>query len=627
MNKAVMAVRALTAVVAAACLAAGCAKKPGREAAAGTVNTLPIVYGTLTDQRDGREYKTVKIGKQVWMAQNLNYPADGSRCEAEVESECGAYGRMYDWKTALAVCPNGWHLPTRAEWGELTMLAGDQEIRGFNGTAGKKLKSTSGWGDKERFNGTDAYGFSAIPCARGDYAKWWTATEYSISGQVYKRGLDVFDEYTVESNGDMRGFEPVRCVQDAENQGVQPPSEIRGGRLVDGRDDKRYTIVTIGNKMWMAENLNYRPPRDSSWCYGDDDRNCEEYGRLYDWNAAMKACPAGWHLPTRAEWKNLAVAAGGGGAVEGAKSRAGAALKAKWHSIYEYDGTDDYGFTALPGGIHHPRGFALKGEGGYWWIAERSVGDSACYFALIKGVDDAAWGEDYAAYGMSVRCVNDFDIPAPPPTPPAPPPSAVVGGQLVDGRDGKKYKAAKINGKTWMAQNLDYQPPSGMALCYNDDTSVCKKYGRLYDWRTAMKACPVGWHLPTRKEWGELAVFAGGTGAYGEEGVAGKKLKSKKGWSVGRAGTDNYGFSALPGGRSTDGYFFYSGADGIPLGGMLGLPGIFGLSDSYGVWWTADEYGCCNKAYYRLIGSGSDMPEYDDEVSDGLSVRCVADDG
>jgi len=636
-------VAAATVLVVGVVGGSGCAKKPGREAAPDVVDILPIIiYDTLTDDRDGKTYKTVKIGDQTWMAENLNYRADSSGCLDDDESNCDKYGRWYDWETALKVCPAGWHLPTRLDWGKLVLFAGDKRIDGFEGTAGKKLKSTAGWGE-DKFNGTNEYGFSAIPNGRGgkgQYTDWWTATEYSISDYAYQRGIHAFDEYMAESHDDKSNFTSVRCVQDAENPALQPPSAIRGGRLVDSRDDKKYKIVTMGNKMWMAENLNYRPPTDSSWCYDNQESNCKEYGRLYDWNTAMKSCPAGWHLPTLKEWDNLASYAGG------AKGQAGTALKSKWRSIYEYDGTDEYGFSALPGGVRFPNNdFNNADYSGYWWTTEKSNGDSAYFRGVSRSMADLMWGRDHVGYGLSVRCVNDADIPAPPsPTPqpsivrggrsipvpqpsPPPQPSVVKDGRLIDGRDGKKYKTAKINGKTWMAENLNYQSPTGISLCYNDDTSACEKYGRLYDWRTAMKACPDGWHLPTREEWGDLAVFAGGTGEYGDgdDGVAGKKLKSKTGWFIGRAGTNNYGFSALPGGRSSNGSFFYSGIDGISVGGVLGLPIPFGLSDSYGVWWTATEYGCCDKAYYRLIGLDKDMPEYDDEMSDGLSVRCVRD--
>jgi len=162
---------------------------------------------------------------------------------------------------------------------------------------------------------------------------------------------------------------------------------------------------------------------------------------------------------------------------------------------------------------------------------------------------------------------------------------------FTDSRDGKKYRIVKIGNQIWMAENLNFK--TGNSWCYDNDESYCQKYGRLYDWNTAMKACPVGWSLPTFEDWDDLVEVAGGK-------VAGKKLKSKTDWN----GTDDFGFSALPGGgRSTDGAFGSVGGDGH--------------------WWGATEYGSGN-AYRRPMHSGSeDVLEYWSSKSLGVSVRCV----
>ncbi len=154
-----------------------------------------------------------------------------------------------------------------------------------------------------------------------------------------------------------------------------------------------------------------------------------------------------------------------------------------------------------------------------------------------------------------------------------------------------------------MGENLNYQPSTGNSWCYSGSVDNCVKYGRLYDWSTANTVCPVGWHLPSRQEWGDLAKAAGGTGDYGASGTAGKKLKSTSGWNSN--GTDDFGFSALPGGtRGSGGSFYNAGFDGN--------------------WWTATEYSESN-AYYRVMYYNDDVYENNVDKSYGFSVRCAQD--
>jgi uncharacterized protein (TIGR02145 family) len=152
--------------------------------------TVCFAQNTFTDSRDGKKYKSVKIGEQTWMSQNLDYggeDGDIGVCSDNDPKNCQKYGRLYNWEDAMVACPDGWHLPSDEEWQSLANFAGGIEI------AGRKLKSRSGWekwdcewtavDDRGRTTklskcNLDSYGFSALPSSsKGTYSDWWTATE------------------------------------------------------------------------------------------------------------------------------------------------------------------------------------------------------------------------------------------------------------------------------------------------------------------------------------------------------------------------------------------------------------------------------------------------------------------
>jgi len=184
--------------------------------------------GTFTDDRDKKKYKTSLIGGKRWMSENLNYkPKSGnSWCYNDSASYCVKYGRLYDWETARTVCPKGYHLPSREEWGALVKAAGGD-------AAGKALKSKSGWryegevdDEDERIdgNGTDRFGFSAKSSGYRTYdgdgyyqvndgvAFWWTSSEYG-KDYAYYWYMDYSDE--ADEDKTLMGFGySVRCVGD-----------------------------------------------------------------------------------------------------------------------------------------------------------------------------------------------------------------------------------------------------------------------------------------------------------------------------------------------------------------------------------------------------------------------------
>ena len=225
-------------------------------------------YGTLTDDRDGQTYKTVKIGEQWWMAENLNYAYTGvpfkyvlstdsnlvyysdstSWCYDNDAANCAKYGRLYTWAAAMdsagiipgntangcgyygefcnlgegkvrGVCPEGWHLPDTTEWKTLF------DAVGGDATAGIMLKSTEGWNDYygTSGNGSDTYSFSALPAGlrngsgdyiyEGYYADFWSSTEHNSYNAYSMRLRYNSDLAYLDGNLKYLGFS-VRCLKD-----------------------------------------------------------------------------------------------------------------------------------------------------------------------------------------------------------------------------------------------------------------------------------------------------------------------------------------------------------------------------------------------------------------------------
>ena len=203
-----------------------------------------IVYASLTDERDLKTYKTVVIGTQTWMAENLdyadsiNYPSMTGRnwCYKNSLDSCAKYGRLYTWATAMdsagtfstngkncgydrtcsptypvrGICPEGWHLPTKAEFDTLFTAVGGKSI------AGKMLKSQTGW--KQNDNGIDGYGFSALPAGLRIYngpgaAFFWSATAIN-SSYAYYMSLNFNVEFADLSYYYKNIAFSVRCLKD-----------------------------------------------------------------------------------------------------------------------------------------------------------------------------------------------------------------------------------------------------------------------------------------------------------------------------------------------------------------------------------------------------------------------------
>ncbi len=205
--------------------------------------------GTFTDKRDGKIYKTVVIGNQVWTIKNLDvstFRNGDPITEAKTKEEwiktgkerkpawCyydndtangRIYGKIYNWyavNDTRGLAPAGWHVPTDAEWTTLTNFLGGE------GTAGKKMKSTSGWKETSNTTNTNTSGFSGLPgggCLssgtfynKEGFGYWWSSTEVNSStgvntNRIWNRNLNYYNGIVNRGGSEITSGEYVRCIK------------------------------------------------------------------------------------------------------------------------------------------------------------------------------------------------------------------------------------------------------------------------------------------------------------------------------------------------------------------------------------------------------------------------------
>jgi uncharacterized protein (TIGR02145 family) len=271
-------------------------------------------------------------------------------------------------------------------------------------------------------NITDNGGFSIT--ARG--VCWSTSQNPTISDSHTSDGTGT-GSYTSEITGLAEGTTYYVRAYAANNQGTSYGAEKQfttnqqmSGTFTDPRDGQKYNWVRIGNKDWMAENLNYdQNSYGNDWCYENSTDSCNKYGRLYDWAAVMQGanssntnpsgvqgvCPDGWHVPSDDEWVELInyVADNGYNGTEGT------ALKSSTGWNEGGNGTDIYGFAALPGGLRNGTSgnFYNIGYGGYYWSATEEASDAAWQWLFDHNNEDVSRNNLSKNAGISVRCVRE----------------------------------------------------------------------------------------------------------------------------------------------------------------------------------------------------------------------------
>jgi len=411
----------------------------------------PYSYGELVDNRDGHVYKTIKIGEQTWMAENLNFeyhnikafnPAQilPSLCYNSRDS-CAKYGRLYSWSTAMdsatiygksgqncgiwsnnkeefcknevynyvrGACPENWHIPTESDVNSLiayskTSIENQNWMRHY-------------WVYTEKEDD-----FSDV---FSKYGFLWTSLEIDSSRATL---LNLIGNEIESIEGLKQNAYFIRCVKD-----MSPIYHIEHGTMTDERDGQVYKTVKIGDQWWMAENLNYELPKQEfygfestlSLCYNNEPDSCAKYGRLYTFAAATDCCPISpnyinsdsysphgicpenWHIPSVNEWKILLNVVNG--FATDLKSTSG------W--IDDGNGYDILDFRLLPAGYY--RNYEILEEMGFDYevpefdddskkIEFTNIGQQACYWTPRHSTRRSFYGDTYQLENAYSFCFSN----------------------------------------------------------------------------------------------------------------------------------------------------------------------------------------------------------------------------
>jgi uncharacterized protein (TIGR02145 family) len=368
---------------------------------------------------NGKKYRTVKIGEQTWMAENLADASSGVWYDNDQATyEPLRYGKLYTWTEAMAINVPGWHLPYPTEFITLANTVGGI------GIAGTKLKSRSGWDDDG--NGTDDYGFNAKPSGTsfptnpptfiyaGKQCWMWTNMEKSATHAFMMELMHdesrMMDPTTASAVKDGRC-----CIRLIKDMSVN----------IGGRD---YRVVQIGNQLWMAENLDWKfntlnfrdsvnNPLDATTAiqaayYNYDEGtygvNGDKYGLLYNWYAvdylnhhlADLGVPDGWHIPTRVELATL---------VSTCDTDVATKLKSTTGWNNSSNGTDYYGFSLVPTGVQVSSvDTNTVGNVGFLSLSDEYSSGSAYYGYIDISSSTIEEQSNDKTYGLSVRLVKNL---------------------------------------------------------------------------------------------------------------------------------------------------------------------------------------------------------------------------
>ena len=609
----------------------------------------PAVSGTMTDSRDGQSYKTVTIGTQTWMAQNLNYKTTNSFCYEDNASNCTKYGRLYTWDAAMEACPSGWHLPDTTEWNMLVSVAGGWY-------EGGKLKSTNDWYHSE--DNTDDFGFSVLPAGhwskvgkyalRNNDAYFWSSTIATYSDEALDFHLSNSVGMEIEVYVKKETRNSVRCVKGKTTEKTSSSNKEKmssSSKKVDSSSS--ITPKSSSSKKNVVSS-------SSSGAKGSSSSVSRSSSSSFIWKPSSSSSSESIFIPPSSSSVAVSPSLTDGGTCAPVYAIVESGEKVIWkYTVGGIVKTTDmlsanFKWTT-PGGSPE----SLEGKGSKYMSDSVTYAMSGQHTATLilsttKGSfnltcepvqvnpssSSIAFPMSSSSSSITQKSSSSVALPVSSSSSVIPSSSSVSSpmsswsgggagaiGSITDTRDGQTYKTVTIGSQIWMAQNLNYETEN--SYCNEDNPSNCSKYGRLYSWGAAMDSvglwsangkgcgngvtcsptysvrgvCPTGWHLPNNSEWEQLFIAVGGSS------TAGKMLRSSDGWSDGDNGMDAYSFAALPAGFRDD-------------------RGKYGLGGNLFIWSSSENgsYG----AYYSY---------YDKEIaglqyygkSYAFSVRCVKD--
>ena len=462
----------------------------------------------LVKDFDKNEYQTVVIGNQCWMKESLRseHYADGTEIPLGVNTanntlilsptdpyryvpgdhifNVTGYGYLYNWRAAMhsasannsnpsgiqGVCPNGWHLPSKAEWEQMfSYLRSDEKYwcDGDSNNIARALASTSGWPSggisfdpcsiDASLSSNNASGFSALPAGMV-YEEWstrnfgtnvyfWSTTVDGSSIPYYlflSSGSSNVSMYAVNN----RLAVSVRCIFD---NAMSDTTFDCGNTTITDVEGNEYHTIRVGEKCWLKENMRTNHYADGkeikvgttasdtvAYCYypSGDNTQVDKYGYLYNWKAVMNGaagsngtpsgvqgvCPAGWHVPSDAEWTNFMTYINSQGtyACNDNTSNIAKALASEdgW-TPYTGDVQPDSpcfpgvnasynnasGFSIMPAGCFNGTAADKQGTAAYLWSASDN-GQFAYYRGIANNKATVERDNIQKTYGYSVRCVR-----------------------------------------------------------------------------------------------------------------------------------------------------------------------------------------------------------------------------